>query len=175
MVIVATIRALKYHGGMGVKEVSKENVEALEKGMVNLECHIHNITLHFGLPCIVAINHRTHDTEAELKMLVSRCEVLGVKVVVAKHWADGGKGAVELANIVVEMCEKPNNFKFVYEENTPLRDKMKAIASKIYGAADITADSKVRGQINRLQEAGYGHYPICVAKTHRSAIAWCTQ
>ena len=168
VVIVATIRALKYHGGMEVKEVSKENVEALEKGMVNLERHIHNITVHFGLPCVVAINHRTHDTEAELKVLVARCEVLGAKVVVAKHWADGGKGAVELANIVVAMCEKPNNFKFVYEENTPLWDKMKAIASKIYGAADITADSKVRGQINRLQEAGYGHYPICVAKTQYS-------
>ena len=168
VVLVATIRALKYHGGIEVKEVANENVEALEKGMVNLERHIHNITVHFGLPCVVAINHRTHDTETELKVLVARCEVLGAKVVVAKHWADGGKGAVELANIVVEMCEKPSNFKFVYEENTPLWDKMKAIARKIYGAADITADSKVRGQIKRLQEDGYGHYPICVAKTQYS-------
>ena len=168
VVIVATIRALKYHGGMEVKEVSKENVEALEKGMVNLERHIHNITVHYGLPCVVAINHRTHDTEAELKVLVARCEVLGAKVVVAKHWADGGKGAVGLANIVVEMCDKPNNFKFVYDENMPLWDKMKTIASKIYGASDITADAKIRGQIKRLQEDGYGHYPICVAKTQYS-------
>ena len=168
VVIVATIRALKYHGGMEVKEVSKESVEALEKGMVNLERHIHNITVHYGLPCVVAINHRTHDTEAELKVLVARCEVLGAKVVVAKHWADGGKGAVALANIVVEMCEKPNNFKFVYDENMPLWDKMKTIASKIYGASDITADAKIRGQIKRLQEDGYGHYPICVAKTQYS-------
>ena len=168
VVIVATIRALKYHGGMEVKEVSKESVEALEKGMVNLERHIHNITVHYGLPCVVAINHRTHDTEAELKVLVARCEVLGAKVVVAKHWADGGKGAVALANIVVEMCEKPNNFKFVYDENLPLWDKMKTIASKIYGASDITADAKIRGQIKRLQEDGYGHYPICVAKTQYS-------
>ena len=168
VVIVATIRALKYHGGMEVKEVSKESVEALEKGMVNLERHINNITVHYGLPCVVAINHRTHDTEAELKVLVARCEVLGAKVVVAKHWADGGKGAVALANIVVEMCEKPNNFKFVYDENLPLWDKMKTIASKIYGASDITADAKIRGQIKRLQEDGYGHYPICVAKTQYS-------
>ncbi len=168
VVIVATIRALKYHGGMEVKELSKESVDALEKGMVNLERHIHNITVHYGLPCVVAINHRTHDTEAELKVLVARCEVLGAKVVVAKHWADGGKGAVALANIVVEMCEKPNNFKFVYDENLPLWDKMKTIASKIYGASDITADAKIRGQIKRLQEDGYGHYPICVAKTQYS-------
>ena len=168
VVIVATIRALKYHGGMEVKEVSKENVEALEKGMVNLERHIHNITENYGLPCVVAINHRTHDTEAELKVLVARCEKMGAKVVVAKHWADGGKGAIDLANIVVDMCEQPNNFKFVYDENMPLWDKMKTIASKIYGASDITADAKIRGQIKRLQEDGYGHYPICVAKTQYS-------
>jgi formate--tetrahydrofolate ligase len=168
VVIVATIRALKYHGGMEVKEVSKENVDALEKGIVNLERHIKNITEHYGLPCVVAINHRTHDTEAELKVLVARCEKMGAKVVVAKHWADGGKGAVDLANIVVDMCEQPNNFKFVYDENMPLWDKMKTIASKIYGASDITADAKIRGQIKRLQEDGYGHYPICVAKTQYS-------
>lgn len=168
VVIVATIRALKYHGGMDVKEVSKENVEALEKGIVNLERHIHNVTQHYGLPCVVSINHRTHDTDAELKVLVSRCEKLGAKVVVARHWADGGKGAAELANIVVEMCEQPNQFKFVYEESATLWDKMKSIATKIYGASDITADSKVRSQIKRLQEDGYGHYPICVAKTQYS-------
>ena len=168
VVIVATIRALKYHGGMEVKEVSKENVEALEKGMVNLDRHIHNITENYGLPCVVAINHRTHDTEAELKVLVARCEKMGAKVVVAKHWADGGKGAIDLANIVVDMCEQPNNFKFVYDENMPLWDKMKTIATKIYGASDITADAKIRGQIKRLQEDGYGQYPICVAKTQYS-------
>ncbi len=168
VVIVATIRALKYHGGMDVKEVSKENVEALEKGIVNLERHIHNITQNYGLPCVVSINHRTHDTEAELKVLVARCEKLGAKVVVARHWADGGKGAAELARMVVDMCEQPNNFKFVYEDSATIWDKMKAVATKIYGAADITADSKVRGQIKRLQDEGYGHYPICVAKTQYS-------
>jgi formate--tetrahydrofolate ligase len=168
VVIVATVRALKYHGGMDVKEVSNENVAALEKGMVNLERHIHNVTQNYGLPCVVSINHRTHDTEAELKVLVERCEKMGARVVVAKHWADGGKGAADLARIVVDMCEKPAGFKFVYEESAPLWDKMKAIATKIYGASDITADSKVRAQIKKLQEDGYGHYPICVAKTQYS-------
>src|SRR6185295_15813811 len=110
----------------------------------------------------------THDTEAELKVLVSRCEKMGAKVVVARHWADGGKGAADLAKMVVEMCEQPNNFKFVYEESATLWDKMKTIATKIYGASDITADAKVRGQIKRLQDEGYGHYPICVAKTQYS-------
>ncbi len=168
VVLVATIRALKFHGGMDVKEVSKESVVALEKGIVNLERHIHNITQHYGLPCVVSINHRTHDTEAEVKLLVARCEKMGAKVVVARHWADGGKGAADLAKMVVEMCDQPNNFKFVYEDSAPLWEKMKAIATKIYGAADITADAKVRGQIKRLQDDGYGHYPICVAKTQYS-------
>jgi formate--tetrahydrofolate ligase len=168
VVIVATIRALKYHGGVDVKEVSKENVAALEKGIVNLERHIDNVQNNYGLPCVVSINHRTHDTQAELDLLVDRVTKRGAKIVVAKHWADGGKGAAEVAKIVVDMCEKPNNFKFVYEENAPLWDKMKAIATKVYGASDITADSKVRGQIKKLQESGYGHYPICVAKTQYS-------
>jgi len=168
VVIVATIRALKYHGGVDVKEVSKENVAALDKGIVNLERHIDNVQNNYGLPCVVSINHRTHDTQAELDLLVDRVTKRGAKIVVAKHWADGGKGAAEVAKIVVDMCEKPNNFKFVYEESAPLWDKMKAIASKIYGASDITADSKVRGQIKKLQESGYGHYPVCVAKTQYS-------
>ena len=168
VVIVATIRALKYHGGMDVKEVSKEDVAALEKGIVNLERHIDNVQNNYGLPCVVSINHRTHDTQAELDLLVDRVTKRGAKIVVAKHWADGGKGAADVAKIVVDMCEKPNNFKFVYEEQAPLWDKMKAIATKIYGASDITADSKVRGQIKKLQESGYGHYPICVAKTQYS-------
>ncbi|MBL8515788.1 MAG: formate--tetrahydrofolate ligase [Betaproteobacteria bacterium] len=168
VVIVATIRALKYHGGMDVKEVSKENVAALEKGIVNLERHIDNVQNNYGLPCVVSINHRTHDTQAELDLLVDRVTRRGARIVVAKHWADGGKGAAEVAQIVVDMCEKPNNFKFVYDEADTLWDKMKAIATKIYGASDITADSKVRGQIKKLQESGYGHYPICVAKTQYS-------
>ena len=168
VVIVATLRALKYHGGVEVRDVAKENLAAVEKGIVNLERHINNVRNNYGLPCIVAINHRTHDTDAELKLLVERIAHHGAKIVVARHWAEGGKGAVELAEEVVKMCETPNNFKFVYEENATLWDKMKTIATKIYGASDITADSKVRSQIKRLQDEGYGHYPVCVAKTQYS-------
>ncbi len=168
VVIVATIRALKFHGDVDVKEVGKENLVALEKGIVNLERHIHNIREHYGLPCIVAINHFTQDTVAELKLLEDRITHHGTKIVVASHWAEGGAGAKELAEEVVKMCDTPNNFKFFYEDSDTLWDKMKTIATKIYGAADITADSKVRAQIKRLQDEGYGHYPVCVAKTQYS-------
>src|SRR5712664_94070 len=116
VVIVATIRALKFHGGMDVKEVSKENIPALEKGIVNLERHVYNVMHNYGLPCVVSVNHRTHDTPAEVKVLMDRLGQLGCKVVIAKHWADGGKGAAEVAKIVVDLCEEPSNFKFVYED-----------------------------------------------------------
>jgi formate--tetrahydrofolate ligase len=168
VVLVATIRALKYHGGIDVKELGKENLEALAKGISNIERHVNNIRNNYGLPCVVAINHRTEDTDAEVKMLQDKMAHHGAKVILARHWAEGGKGAVDVANEVVRLCEEPNNFKFVYDEQAPLWDKMKAIATKIYGAADITADSKVRAQIKKLQESGYGHYPICVAKTQYS-------
>lgn len=168
VVIVATIRALKFHGGMDVKDVSKESVPALEKGIVNLERHVHNVMQNYGLPCVVSVNHRTHDTEAEVKCLMDRLAQLGCKVVVAKHWAEGGKGATEVAQIVVDLCEQPSNFKFVYEDTLPLWDKMKTIATKIYGASDVTADVKILGQIKKLQDDGYGHYPVCVAKTQYS-------
>jgi formate--tetrahydrofolate ligase len=168
VVIVATIRALKFHGGMDVKDVSNENLAALEKGIVNLERHVNNVMNNYGLPCVVSVNHRTHDTEAEVKLMMERVGKLGCQTVIAKHWAEGGKGAADVARIVVDLCEQKSNFKFVYEDDTPLWDKMKAIATKIYGAADITADSKVRGQIKKLQEDGYGHYPVCVAKTQYS-------
>ena len=168
VVIVATLRALKFHGGMDVKEVSNENLAALEKGIVNLERHVHNVMNNYGLPCIVSVNHRTHDTEAEVALLMDRVGKLGCKVVMAKHWADGGKGAAEVAKEVVALCEQPSNFKFVYPDEMPLWDKMKTIATKIYGASDIAADNKIRGQIKRLQDDGYGHYPVCVAKTQYS-------
>jgi formate--tetrahydrofolate ligase len=168
VVIVATLRALKFHGGMDVKEVSNENLAALEKGIVNLERHVHNVMNNYGLPCIVSVNHRTHDTEAEVALLMDRVGKLGCKVVMAKHWADGGKGAAEVAKEVVALCERPSNFKFVYPDEMPLWDKMKTIATKIYGASDIAADNKIRGQIKRLQDDGYGHYPVCVAKTQYS-------
>jgi len=168
VVLVATIRALKYHGGIEVKELGKPNLEALEKGIANIERHVNNIRNHYGLPCVVSINHRTEDTDAEVKLLMDKLAQHGAQVVLARHWAEGGKGAADVARAVVKMCEQPNDFKYVYEESATLWDKMKAIATKVYGAADITADSKVRGQIKRLQESGYGHYPVCVAKTQYS-------
>jgi formate--tetrahydrofolate ligase len=167
-VIVATIRALKYHGGIDVADVGKENLKALEKGLVNLERHIHNVRNQYGLESVVAINHRTEDTEAEIKLIQERLSHLDVKIIVAKHFAEGGKGAVEVAKEVVRLCELPNNFRYVYESDLPLWDKMKTVATQIYGALDIVADSKIRGQIKALQEAGYGHYPVCVAKTQYS-------
>jgi formate--tetrahydrofolate ligase len=168
VVLVATIRALKYHGGIEVKELGKPNLAALEKGIANIERHVNNIRNNYGLPCVVSINHRTEDTDAEVKMLMDKMAHHQAKVILARHWAEGGKGAVEVAKEVVRLCEEPTDFKFVYDEKDTLWDKMKAIATKIYGASDITADSKVRSQIKKLQESGYGHYPVCVAKTQYS-------
>src|SRR5262245_16040275 len=167
-VIVATVRAIKYHGGVEVPDVGKENLPALQKGIANLDRHIDNVRDVYGLPCIVAINHRAEDSEAELHWLMDRASHHGVKVIVARHYAEGSKGAVDVAKEVVELCEHANYFKFVYDEKDTLWDKMKAVATKIYGASEITADSKVRAQIKQLQESGYGHYPICVAKTQYS-------
>ncbi|HTY93750.1 MAG TPA: formate--tetrahydrofolate ligase [Steroidobacteraceae bacterium] len=167
-VIVATVRALKYHGGVEVADVGKENVAALEKGIVNLERHIDNVRNNYGLPCLVAINHRSEDTDAEVKVLIERAGSRGAKVILARHYAEGGKGAVAVAEEVVKMAAQPSTFRFVYEESAPLWEKMKSIATRIYGAADITADAKVRGQIKQLQDGGYGNYPVCVAKTQYS-------
>ena len=167
-VIVATVRAIKYHGGVEVPDLGKENLEALKHGISNLDRHIDNVRDVWGLPCLVAINHRAEDSEAELNWLQERATHHGVKVIVAKHYAEGGKGATIVAKEVVELCSHPNYFKFTYDEKDALWDKMKAVATKIYGASEITADSKVRAQIKHLQEAGYGHYPICVAKTQYS-------
>ena len=167
-VIVATVRALKYHGGVEVADLVKENVAALKKGLVNLERHIDNVRDRFGLPCVVSINHRAEDTEAEIQQLLERAAHHGVKVITARHFAEGSAGAVEVAREVVRLCETPNYFKFLYDDALPLWDKMKAIATQIYGAADITADAKIRSQVRALQEAGYAHYPVCVAKTQYS-------
>ncbi len=169
VVLVATIRALKFHGGCDLKEMSSENLPALEKGIVNLERHVNNVRNHYGLPCVIAINHRTTDTDAEVALLKDKMAQHGAPVILARHWAEGGAGAADLAHAVVETIEKnPGKATFVYDESLPLWDKMKAIATKIYGAADISADAKVRGQIKQLQESGYGHYPVCVAKTQYS-------
>ena len=168
VVLVATVRALKYHGGVEVKDAGIENLAALEKGLVNLERHVRNVTEQYGLPCVVAINHRTQDTPAEIALLKQSVAALGVQVVVARHWADGGQGAVDLAQAVIAMCEQPNQFRFVYDDAQTLWDKAKQVAVSIYGASDISADAKVCEQIANLQEQGYGHYPICIAKTQYS-------
>jgi formate--tetrahydrofolate ligase len=169
VVIVATVRALKYHGGVDLKELNRENLAALEKGVTNLERHVNNIRNHYGLPCVVSINQFTFDTAAEIDLLKKKMAHHEAPVILAKHWAEGGAGAAEVAHAVVDLIEKvPANFKFVYEDALPLWDKIKTIATKIYGAADVTADSKVRGQIKKLQDDGYGHYPVCVAKTQYS-------
>ena len=167
-VIVATLRALKYHGGVDVKEVNKENLAALEKGLVNLELHVENVSKVYGIPCVVSINRFSFDTQAELDMLNARMKKLGAQVVLATHWGDGGKGAAELARIVVGLCDQPSKPTFVYEDADTLWDKINKIAKKVYRAADVTADAKVRAQIKKLQDDGYGHYPVCVAKTQGS-------
>ena len=167
-VIVATVRALKHHGGVAKDALNVENVAALEKGIVNLERHVHNVKNVYGIPCVVSINRFTFDTDAEMKLLTERVTKLGVQVVVANHWAEGGKGAAEVAKIVVDLCESKSSPTFVYEDSDTLWDKMKKVATKVYGAADISAETKVRNRIKELQEGGYGHYPICVAKTQSS-------
>jgi formate--tetrahydrofolate ligase len=168
VVLVATIRALKFHGGVEVKDLATPDLGALERGIANLERHVNNIRNHYGLSCVVAINHRTEDSDAEVKLLMNKLAHHGAKVVLSRHWAEGGAGAADLAREVVRLCDEPGDFKFVYEDSATLWDKMRAIATQIYGAADIAAETKVRAQIVRLQADGYGHYPVCVAKTQYS-------
>ena len=152
-VVVATIRALKYHGGVELVDLKSENLAALERGAVNLERHIDNVRNNYGLQCVVAINRRSEDTDREIKLLIERFASKGVRVVAATHFADGGKGALELGREVIRLCEEPNGFHFVYEDSASLWDKMKAIATKIYHAADISADAKVRNQIKQIGRA----------------------
>ena len=167
-VIVATVRAMKYHGGADLKTITIENVDALAKGIVNLERHVENVTKNYGIPCVVSINKFNTDTKAELDLLYERMKKMGVPVVLATHWGEGGKGAAELANIVVGLCEQKSEMTFVYDEQDTLWEKVNKIAKKIYRASEVTADTKVRNQIKKLQEDGYGHYPVCVAKTQSS-------
>jgi formate--tetrahydrofolate ligase len=168
VVIVATVRALKYHGGADLKTITDEGLDALSAGMVNLERHIANVQGVYGLPCVVSINRFDTDTPAELELLESRVNALGVDVVLASHWADGGAGAVALANAVVDLCDRPTEMTFVYEDSMSLWEKVTAIATRVYGASEVTADSKIRGQIKDLEAQGYGHFPVCVAKTQYS-------
>jgi formate--tetrahydrofolate ligase len=172
VVIVATIRALKYHGGVQRADLTKENLAALEKGIANLERHVNNVRNHYGLPCVVSVNRFNHDTPAEIDLLKKKMAHHEAPVILATHWADGSKGAEEVARTVVDLIEKtPTDFKFMYDDALPLWDKIRTVATKIYGAADVAADSKVRAQIKTLQEGGYGHYPVCVAKTQYSFSA----
>ena len=167
-VVVATIRALKFHGGVNLADLGREDLAALDKGLANIQRHLHNLREVFGLPCVVSINHFTSDTEAEHAMLRERLGAMGVPVVTARHWAEGGPGAAEVAHEVVKACEQKSTLRFAYEDADPLWEKVRLLATRTYGAADITASSAVRKQIAALQEAGYGHLPVCVAKTQYS-------
>jgi formate--tetrahydrofolate ligase len=168
-VIVATLRALKYHGGVDLKDLNRENLVALEKGMANLARHVENVRTQYGLACVVAINHFTHDTAAEIALLERTLSAPDTPVVVAKHWAHGGAGAEDLARAVVGLVEQGRSrFRFVYEDSATLWDKVSAVATKIYAAAEVTADAGIKAQIQKLQEDGYGHYPVCIAKTQYS-------
>jgi len=171
VVLVATIRALKYHGGVDKDQLNSENLKALEKGMVNLERHFNNMQNNFGLPCIICINHFVNDTDAEVELLKSKAESMGAKVVISKHWADGGAGAEDLAKAVVEIVDSHSGkHKYVYEDSDSLWEKIEAVATKIYGASGITAPPNVRAQIDKLNE-DYGSYPVCIAKTQMSFSA----
>jgi formate--tetrahydrofolate ligase len=166
VVLVATMRALKYHGGAEPDNLEEEDLGALEKGISNLERHINNVRNHYGLPCVVAINRFPSDTDGEIALLKEAVAHHGARVVLADHWAKGGAGAEELAHTVVDTIESaPANFKFVYDEKDSLWEKVSAIATKIYGASEVVADTKVRKQIATLQANGYGNYPVCIAKT----------
>ena len=169
VVLVATIRALKYHGGCALESLNKENVEYLSKGLVNLERHVNNLKNHYGLPVVVGINGFTFDTNKERELLKQKSKELDVPIVSSTHWADGGKGAKELAEVVVDTIEnKPNNFKYLYEDDLGLWEKMETVAKKIYGASGISAPTNIMKQIEELQNNGYGKYPVCVAKTQYS-------
>jgi formate--tetrahydrofolate ligase len=168
VVIVATIRALKMHGGVAKDELKTENVKALKKGLVNLQRHIENVK-KFGLPVAVAVNHFIKDTDNEVKALIEFCDGIGVKASLCTHWANGGEGTKELASHVVELCEKNDDkFKFLYESKTPLFKKIEIIAKEIYRADEVIADTKIRDQLKSFEDAGYGDFPICIAKTQYS-------
>ncbi|WP_373017899.1 formate--tetrahydrofolate ligase [Thiomicrorhabdus sp.] len=168
VVLVATVRALKYHGGVEKDHLNQENLEALEIGFANLERHLHNVTVNYGLPAVVCINHFTYDSDEETDLLIKKCEALGVKCVVSKHWAEGGAGAEELAREVIDIVDnREPGFNYLYNDELPIWEKIETIAIKLYGAKEITAGVKVRNDIARLQEK-YGDLPICMAKTQMS-------
>ena len=167
VVIVATIRALKMHGGVKKDELKNENVDAVKKGLVNLERHIENIQ-KFGLPVTVAINHFVLDTDKEIDKVTQFCEQKGILASISKHWEKGGEGAINLANDVVELCEKDSDFKFLYDDKTSLFKKIETIAKELYRASEVVADTKIRDQLKAFEERGYQSLPICIAKTQYS-------
>ena len=168
VVVVATVRALKMHGGMAKSDLGNENLVALEKGIPNLLRHVSNMTNVYKLPCVVAVNRFPTDTDAEIDLVIEKCKELGVNVRLSTVWADGGNGGVELAKEVVELVEKPNNFTFSYELNQPIEKKIEDIVTKIYGGKGVTFTQNAKEQISKLTELGYGNMPICMAKTQYS-------
>jgi len=168
VVIVATVRALKYNGGVPKTELNNENLNALEKGLPNLLRHVGNIKDVFGLPCVVAINRFPNDTEAELAMIETKCRELGVNVALSEVWAKGGEGGETLAKEVLRLCEQPNEFRFSYELDRPLREKIETICRRIYHAANVNFPAAVEKQIQTLEELGFGKLPVCMAKTQYS-------
>lgn len=168
VVLVATIRALKYHGGVDRDALESEDLAALEKGVVNLERHLSNIQQHYGLPCVVCVNHFVHDTDAEVQLVQSKVDALGGTAIVSKHWADGGAGAEALAERVIDIVDNsPGSHRFVYEDEIPLWEKIEAVARKIYGAAQVVAPAKIRRLIDALGKE-HPRFPVCIAKTQMS-------
>jgi len=167
VVLVATIRALKMHGGVDKKDLQTENIKAVVDGTSNLKRHIENIQ-KFGLPVVVAVNHFVADTDKEVEALKDECKKLNIEAITCKHWANGGEGTVDLAEKVVELAEEENNFKYIYEDDLPLIEKVRKIAKEIYRADDVIADKKILDQLAQFEEAGYAKFPICIAKTQYS-------
>ena len=168
VVVVATVRALKHHGGVSKADLGTENLSALEKGLPNLLQHVENITKGFGLPAVVAINRFPTDTEAELKLVEDKCRQLGVNVALSEVWGNGGEGGIALAEEVVRLCEEPNDFHFTYELDCSIREKLQAIAQKIYHADDVKFLPAAEKEMKQLEDLGFGNLPICVAKTQYS-------
>lgn len=168
VVVVATVRALKHHGGVAKADLNNENLVALEKGLPNLLQHVENITKVFGLPCVVAINRFPFDSEAELQLIADKCKELGVNVALSEVWGKGGDGGVELAKEVVRLCEQPNDFQFCYDENLSIEEKLNAIVTKIYRGDGVVLDATAKKQAQKLTDLGFGNLPICMAKTQFS-------
>ena len=168
MVVVATVRALKYHGGVAKTELGAENLEALEKGLPNLLQHVSNVKDVFGVPCVVALNRFPTDTEAELRLVEAKCRELGVNVALSEVWAKGGEGGMALAEEVVRLCEQPNHFSFTYELEQPIEEKIRAITKRIYHAKHLLMLPAAKKKAAELEKLGFGNLPICMAKTQYS-------